>query len=267
MVVEPEYVFAWFGTIRRFEDAKLLRDLGFNSFSGGYRMNLKGFAKDGTPDIDFSKMDEYQDMLKKAGYTQEGWGYGGFQVTHIGYTKDEAFFGKYEQETGLSYVELLKRVFDAVGAGFAVRCGGMTGVPLALSGVGLRCHFGLGRSAARAFRCCRSPGTCRLQRGELIVCLLEFHSGIAHLVFELLESLEQLFRLQAIARAAFLDLAELALDWFDIGYGVAGRLSGGHRHLRRGHGRTGGFERRSPRRIAPGTVESRLSWQSVPIYR
>ncbi|GAI10866.1 unnamed protein product, partial [marine sediment metagenome] len=111
---ESEYLFCFFGTVPNIKVAKMLRDFGFNSFSGGYRMELKGFAKDGTPELDLARIDRYVNMLKRAGYTQEGWGYGGFRITHIGYTKDEGFFGKYERETGLSYVELLRNVFDAV---------------------------------------------------------------------------------------------------------------------------------------------------------
>jgi len=111
---ESEYVFCFFGTIPDIKVARMLRDFGFNSFSGGSRIELKGFAKDGTPQLDLAGADKYMKMLKRAGYTQEGWGYGGLGITHIRYTKDEGFFGKYERETGLSYVELLRNVFDAV---------------------------------------------------------------------------------------------------------------------------------------------------------
>ncbi len=111
---QSDFVFGFFGTIRSGNDARFLRSLGFNSFSGGKRISLTGFSSSGKPDLDFSGMNEYNSMLKKSGFTQQGWGYGGFQISHIGYTKDEVFFGKWEKETGLSYAELLKNVFAAL---------------------------------------------------------------------------------------------------------------------------------------------------------
>lgn len=111
---ESEYLSCFFGTIPDIKVAKMLRGFGFNSFSGGYNAVLKGFAKDGTPELDFTRIDKYMTMLKSAGYSQEGWGYGGCGITHIRYTKDENFFGKYQNQTGLSYVQLLRNVFDAV---------------------------------------------------------------------------------------------------------------------------------------------------------
>ncbi|MFH1708891.1 MAG: hypothetical protein ABIF71_13385 [Planctomycetota bacterium] len=68
------FVFGFYGTIETEADAKLLRRLGFNSFSGGYSVGLKGFAADGAPEMDFKALDDYLAMLRRAGYTQEGWG-------------------------------------------------------------------------------------------------------------------------------------------------------------------------------------------------
>lgn len=109
---ESEFLFCFFGTIPDIKVARFLRRAGFNSFSGGKRIGLSGFEKDGTPKLDFTGMDTYMKMLKEAGYTQEGWGYGGGTIQHIGYTKDTGFFGKWEKSTGLSYDALLKKVFD-----------------------------------------------------------------------------------------------------------------------------------------------------------
>lgn len=111
---ESEYVFCFFGTIPNLKVARMLRDFGFNSFSGGSRIVLKGFEADGTPQLDFAGPDRYMKMLRRAGYTREGWGYGGQRITHIGYTKDERFFDQQQNQTGLSYVELLRRVFETL---------------------------------------------------------------------------------------------------------------------------------------------------------
>ena len=111
---ESQYVFCFFGTIPDTKVARMLRDFGFNSFCGGSRIALKGFEKDGTPQLDFTGADRYMKMLRRAGYTQEGWGYGGQGVTHVGYTRDDRFFDQQQKLTGLSYVELLRNVFDTV---------------------------------------------------------------------------------------------------------------------------------------------------------
>ena len=40
--------------------------------------------------------------------------YGGYQVDHIGYTRDDAFFDEWQQKTGQPYGQLLRRVFKAM---------------------------------------------------------------------------------------------------------------------------------------------------------
>lgn len=57
--------------------AKLLVDYGFNSFSGGPGVQLKGFEADGTPQLDFARIDAFMERARAAGYTRELCGYGG----------------------------------------------------------------------------------------------------------------------------------------------------------------------------------------------
>ncbi|MCZ7645578.1 MAG: hypothetical protein M5U26_09880 [Planctomycetota bacterium] len=113
---ECEFVFGFFGHPPTDAIAKLLVDYGFNSFSGGPGVQLKGFEADGTPQLDFARIDAFMERARAAGYTRELCGYGGPGIEHIGYVKDDAFFGAWEQKTGKSYAELLKAVFDAVKA-------------------------------------------------------------------------------------------------------------------------------------------------------
>lgn len=111
-----DYVFGFFGNPPDEQVARLLLEHGMNSFSGGPRIGLSGWDDEGAPVLDFSPVDAMMEMVKRAGFSQELCGYGGPSVAHVGYTRDEAFFGDWEKKTGRNYVELLATVFDAVKA-------------------------------------------------------------------------------------------------------------------------------------------------------
>ncbi len=109
-----DYVFGFFGRVPDEKVGRLLVEYGMNSVTGGPRVALSGWGADGRPMLDFSAVDEYMELLRRWGFSRELCGYGGPSVAHVGYTRDEGFFGEWEKKTGESYVELLKSVFDEV---------------------------------------------------------------------------------------------------------------------------------------------------------
>jgi hypothetical protein len=93
------------------------RERGFNTFSGGPRIDFQGLDSQGAPLIDFSAADRFMAQARAAGFNWEINNYGGLLVTGLydiySYTKGETG-SALEERYGLPFEEIAGRVWSAV---------------------------------------------------------------------------------------------------------------------------------------------------------
>jgi len=93
------------------------RERGFNTFSGGPRIEFQGLDSQGVPLIDFSAADRFMAQARAAGFDWEVNNYGGLVVTGLydiySYTKGETG-SALEERYGLAFEEIAGRVWSAI---------------------------------------------------------------------------------------------------------------------------------------------------------
>ena len=96
---------------------RAFRERGFNTFSGGPRIDFQGLDSQGAPLIDFSAADRFLAQARAAGFDREINNHGGLVVTGLydiySYTKGETG-NALEERYGLPFEEIAGRVWSAI---------------------------------------------------------------------------------------------------------------------------------------------------------